>query len=106
MRYFRERLGYRVLPYIDEFPLAPSPPGRAATEENYREAGKVLERLFGELGFVRHQEKGVWGGSKRIEHLGVLINTEEMRVYVTDRNLAWVRELARRIIALAQRNRR
>ena len=34
VQYMRETLGYRVLPYIDDFLVAASPPGRAATSED------------------------------------------------------------------------
>lgn len=34
VRYIREEMGCRVLPYIDDFLLAPSPTGQAATAED------------------------------------------------------------------------
>lgn len=61
VQFMREKLKYRVLPYIDDFLVAPSPPGRAATKGDCKKAGRVLEVLFERLGLCRHPEKGVWG---------------------------------------------
>ena len=86
--------------------MAPSRPGRSATEMDCAGARKRLKRLFDMLGLRRHPEKGVWEGSRRLEHLGVWSNKECMRVYVADRKVKRVRKFASRILLLAQLNKR
>jgi hypothetical protein len=41
-----------------------------------------------------------------VEHLGVLIDTRQMRVFVTDRKVNRMRKMAQEILLCAQRNRR
>lgn len=45
-------------------------------------------------------------GRERREHLGVLLDTQEMRVYVTDRKLRHVQRMVKKLVVLAHRNRR
>lgn len=106
VRHVREKLGYRVLPYVDDFLIAPSPPGRVAGEEDCERARKELGRLMRRLGLWRHPEKGEWTGSRQIDHLGVRLDTAAMKVYVTDEKVRRVRKMAAKLLALAVRNRR
>lgn len=57
VQYIREKLGYRVLPYIDNFLVAPCPEWRSSTEEYCRKAREKLQSLFDRLGLHRHPEK-------------------------------------------------
>lgn len=50
----------------------------------------VLERLLERFASLRRPDEGVCRVSKKVEHLGALIYTEAMRVYVTDWNVARV----------------
>lgn len=106
VQYMREKCGYRVLPYIDDFLVAGSPPGRPATEQDCRRARERLTKLFASLGITRHPTKGCWKGGRQIDHLGMHVDTETMRVYVSDSKVKKVQSLASKIILRAQRNRR
>ena len=57
LKHLRERLGYRVLPYIDDSACAPSPLRRASTRKDCARAGRRLSRLFAKLGLVIHPRK-------------------------------------------------
>lgn len=106
VRYMREKMCYRVLPYIDDFLVAPSPPGRPATERDVSNAQRNIARLMRRLGITRKVGKGCWDGSRQIDHLGVHIDSDEMKVYVADNKVSRVRALARKLIRQAHRNRR
>lgn len=67
---------------------------------------RKLGILMGRLGIVKHEEKGEWEGSRQVDHLGLRIDTDAMRVYVTARKVRHVKSLARKIIIIDQRNRR
>ena len=70
--YMRETMGMRVLPYIDDFLLAPVV-GRASTCQDFLRASLDLEHILNEIGLERHTGKGVWGGgATRVKHLGVV----------------------------------
>lgn len=56
------------------------------------------------LGLQRHPEKGLWEGSRQIDHLGVRLYTERMRVFVTGGKVKRVRGMAKKIMSIAQRN--
>jgi hypothetical protein len=60
--------------------------------------------LFAKLGLTRHQEKRCWEGTKKIEHLGVLLDITEMRVYVTDKKVERMKRLAKELLLSSQRN--
>lgn len=106
VRHLRTRHAYRVLPYIDDFLVAAAPAGRPATEEDAAKARAVVSDLFNRLGLVRKVGKGCWEGSRTIDHLGMHIDTEAMRVFVANRKVLRVRQLSKQILLLAQRNRR
>lgn len=106
VQHLRENMEYRVMAYIDDFAAAPSPHGTTATFVDCKKAGEYLEALFGRLGVVRATEKGCWEGTKKLEHLGMLVDTEAMRVYITDGKLEKVRGLAKKLLLSAQRNAR
>lgn len=106
VRHLRERCGYRVLPYVDDFLLAPSPSGRAATSADAARARAILTRLFRLLGIVRNKEKGCWQGGQQIDHLGMHVDTVRMRVFISASKIKRIRLLARKMLVLATRNRR
>jgi hypothetical protein len=106
VKHIREGLGYRLLPWIDDFLCAPSSGSRPATGRDCRKARNRLTVLFRALGIARHPDKGCWTGTQKIEHLGVLLDTRAMRVYATDRKVARMRALAKELLLSAQRNRR
>jgi hypothetical protein len=77
-----------------------------ATGRDCRRAGKRLDVLFRELGLTRPPDKGCWEEAQVLEHLGVLLDTRQMRVFVSDRKIQRMRKMARDILLCAQRNRR
>lgn len=106
VQHMRERMAYRVLPYLDDFLIAPTPAGVVSGEEDCKRAGRRLGSLLKRLGIVRHPEKGRWDGARQLDHLGVHVDTEAMRVFVTEAKVTRVRRLASKLILMAQRNRR
>lgn len=104
--YLRESFNYRVLAYIDDFLKAPSPPGRPATVSDVHRALSTVSRLLHVLDLRRNQEKGQWRASQQIEHLGFLIDSCALKVFIADRKIYRVRKMARYILLRAQRNSR
>lgn len=82
------------MPHIDEFSLEPSPHASVSTEEDCAKASVNLGGLLLRLGLVRHEIKGCRESTQQIEHLGMLIDTEKMRMYSSDKNVKKVRVLA------------
>lgn len=54
VRRLREKEGYRVLPYLDDFLVAPSRPGTVSSARHCAEAREVIGRMQERLGIVRH----------------------------------------------------
>jgi hypothetical protein len=106
VNHLRRELGYRVLPWIDDFLCLLTDGRRPATGRYCRRARIRLDALFGELGITRHPDKGCWDGAQVLEHLGVLIDTHKMRVFVTERKVLRMRNMAKELLLCAQRNRR
>ena len=104
--YIREHIGARVLPYIDDFLMAPSI-GRASTAQDCRRVSKAVDSLMEQLGLERHNEKGVWdGGATRVAHLGVMWDTERMTFTATEPKVEKVRRMAKELIREAVAGRR
>ena len=104
VRHLREWLSYRMLPYIDDFligSVSTWPPiytqGLCASER--------LDGVFARTGLTQHPDKGCWEGSQSLDHVGVHIDTRNMKLYVADRKVRRVRGFAKKILLLAQRNR-
>lgn len=76
------RLGYRTLAYLDDFLLAPSSPGVVSTKAHCASAAARVDKLMKSLGLTRHPSKGVWTGATVIEHLGVKIDSVEMKFFI------------------------
>ena len=64
------RLGYRVLAYLDDFLIIPSPTGTIASLQDCAKAISNVEHLMLSLGLKRLPQKGEWTGSTTAEHLG------------------------------------
>lgn len=60
MKYVREDMLVRVLPYIDDFLLASSV-GRDSMKEDCMEVSRRLDVVLDGLGLERHESNGVWG---------------------------------------------
>ena len=106
VRHLRSHHCFRVLPYIDDFLIAASPPGRAATEADAKKGREVVSGLLDALGIVRKVGKGCWGGTRTIDHLGMHIDSRAMRVFVSEKKVDRVKRLSKKVLLLAQRNRR
>lgn len=92
------QLGYRVLCYLDDFLIAPSPYGQVASLTHCAVAKEKIEALLQSLGLRRHPTKGEWNGSQVVEHLGIVINTKEMTFSVDPRKAEKVRRLAGKLL--------
>ena len=90
--------GYRVLPYIDDFLIIPSPYGRIAGRKDCRSATKRIEKLMKSLGLRRHPDKGEWEGAQVVDHLGVRVDTLSMRFQVVPYKAQHVRNLAAKML--------
>lgn len=55
---------------------------------------------------MRNEVKGYRGGTQQLEHLGVPIAKEKLRVYSSDENGKKVTALAQKLMLLALKNRR
>jgi len=76
VQHLRE-VGFRILPYVDDFGGAPpAEPGVAATKEPAVAAYQFVERLFGELGLRMHPTKGTKDGPTYVRLLGHLVDTK------------------------------
>lgn len=106
VQHLREKLGYRVLPYIEDFLAAPCPYGQPSTARDCSRAGMRSSGLFRRLGIVHHPGMGFWEGTRQLDHLGMHLDTDAMKEYMSDAKVRKVRGLAKRILLLAQRNRR
>lgn len=98
--------GFRVLAYLDDFLIIPSPSGIRADKGDCRRATKWIEGVMWNLGLTRHPNKGEWHGSTRVQHLGVIIDTMRMRYYVAPAKVARVRALAAALLKQARLGRR
>ncbi len=102
VQYMRSMLSYRVLAYLDDFLVAPNRAGRVATKRSCARATKDIDNLLRTLGLVRHPTTGDWSGSTRIEHLGVLIDTVEMKFYVSPHKIEKVRSMSKQLLTEAR----
>lgn len=94
VNHLRTKMGYRLLPYIDDFLVGASPPGRPANNSDVHRAHCVIDKLMHRLGLRRKVGKGCWEGGQQIEHLGFLIDTKAIQVYAEDRKVQRVRKMA------------
>lgn len=67
---------------------------------------KRLSRLLERLGLLRKLERGCFGGSRQIDHLEMHIDKGQMCVFVADKKVRRVHELAKRFLLIVQRNQR
>jgi hypothetical protein len=81
----RTGLGYRALPYLDNFLVYSAKVGRVATRLDYGRAARAKGKLFGTLGLTRHLTKGEWSGSTRVEHMGCIIDNMLKRFFIAPR---------------------
>lgn len=75
-------MGLRFMAYLDDFLIAPSDYGTTATKEDCLSSALIIGNLLEDLGLRRHKDKGNWDGSQVIEHLGVVVDSCNMRFTV------------------------
>lgn len=63
-------------------------------------------RFFEPAGNSPQYEKRVLGGAHVWEHLGILVNTEQMKLFVNGRKVCRVRDLSKKILVAATRKAR
>lgn len=68
-------------PNFDDFLLAASPPGRAATSADAARARVTLTRLFRLFGIARNKTKGRWQRWQQISPLGMYVDSDQMRLF-------------------------
>lgn len=100
------RWGYRVLPYVDDFLIAPSPAGTSSTLSDCESATGRIDTLLKELGLKRKEGKGTWTGTQRLEHLGVVVDSLRMRFSVTEEKAKRVRSMAKFLLRDVRLSRR
>jgi hypothetical protein len=98
--------GWRVLAYLDDFLIVPSRCGCVARRRDCARAAVWIEKLLTRLGVLRHPLKGEWCGSTRVEHLGFVIDSRQMRFYLAPRKMQRVRDLARALQRQSNKGRR
>lgn len=106
VRYLRNNWCYRTFPYIDNFLVAPSRPGRASDEQDVNRELIRIELLMQRLGLVRKVGKGRQEGGRQIEHLIFFLDSNAMKVYVTNRKFQRLQRMSRCLNSRAHRNRR
>lgn len=80
VRYLRDKWMHRILPYIDDFFIAPSPPVHAPTESDAAIARMRITRLLTCLGLALKVGKAYWEGARQIDHLSMHIDTVAMKL--------------------------
>jgi hypothetical protein len=96
----------RVLAYLDDFFLAPSPPGEIATLDMGSHATRRLDLLLEDLDQMRHLTKGEWFGSIRVEHFGAVIDNELETFFVMPRKIEKLLNTAGHILSESRHRRR
>ena len=102
----RSKHQLRVLPYLDDFLICPSPPGTVASLADCFAARTTIAALLGDLGQVRHPTKSEWVGSTRMEDLGVVMDTVLEKFFIAPRKIAKVHHMAKHLISESTRGRR
>lgn len=89
-------LGYGVMGYLDDFLIFSSLYGIISLKKH--PAPSTIMELLHRFGLRRHPNKGEWEGATVFEHLGVVVDSQQMKFFVAPWKLAKVRGLASRLL--------
>ena len=89
--------GLRILPYMDDFLII------CRTREEALRARTRVEQVLKFLGLQRNEAKGHWEVTQRLEHLGMLVDSQRGVFQVTPARMAKLKGLAKETICLAKR---
>ena len=106
VRWLRESCSYRVRIYVDDLRIDPSRFGVMENLMNAARARKTITSLLERICLTRNMEKGCWQGSRQIEHLGMLLDTSELGVYIQDHKVRRVHDMALRMLRRSHLNKR
>lgn len=99
VRYVRSHIRDRIHPYMDDFLVDSRTHGKLL---------KVRSRIYALLKGCRlkmKEENGCWDGSRRIEHLGFIVDKEKMVFGITAKSIDKLAGIASKILSQVRRNR-
>lgn len=90
--------GYRVLAYVEYFPIIPSLFGITEIPEHCGAACHRIDVLMDLLGLQWHPDKGCWKGAQVVEHLGVTIDTVQIKLFLLQQKHKKIQSITRKIL--------
>ena len=94
------------LPYIDDYLGTIKGPNVEVRNRRAQAEMKHADAALDFLGLSKHAEKGQWEPKPAIDHLGLLIDSEQSWFKTTAKFLAKIKRAAADLIGAAMRNRR
>ena len=99
--------GHRVFAYLDDFfGAARRSSSKCATTGDTKLLGEEIQDLFRKLGLLLHPRKCDFSGSKRVEILGIVVDTEKALFLLSAAKLSKIEVQARRLLRYAAQHRR
>ena len=86
-------LGVRLLVYLDDFLIM------APTREQSLEQAQLIVGLLEKLGYLINREKSVLEPTQRLEYLGFLIDTVEMKFFLPEMKILKIQNLAEKFLS-------
>lgn len=79
---------------------------RASTRTDCGVARRRLDNPFLSLGLRKNTNEGDWFLAKKLDHIGVYIDKEEMKVHVIESKIVRIRRMVKEILLLAHGHQR
>lgn len=100
---FLRKLGHRVFSYLDDFfgSSRAGPENTPANPGDIRELEQLIRGLFRKLGLSLHPTKCDFRGNRRLEILGILVDTEEQKFLVPPSKVQKLKRSARALLRYA-----